>query len=117
RFFLHSSRDAYDPYQHRVIENPLSNLEVYISLLKASIGIGCLAMPKAFQAAGWLNGLISTIVVGSIVIFALHVLLHGIYELCKRKRVPQLNYPDAMALALEAGPKYLRFLSFTARFV
>ncbi|XP_017494723.1 PREDICTED: proton-coupled amino acid transporter-like protein CG1139 [Rhagoletis zephyria] len=72
-------------------------------------------MPKAFQAAGWLNGLISTIVVGSIVIFALHVLLHGIYELCKRKRVPQLNYPDAMALALEAGPKYLRFLSFTAR--
>ncbi|XP_011196222.1 proton-coupled amino acid transporter-like protein CG1139 isoform X2 [Zeugodacus cucurbitae] len=110
-----NDENNYDPYQHRVVENPMSNLEVYISLLKASIGIGCLAMPKAFQAAGWLNGLLSTALIGSIVIFALHVLLHGMYELSKRKRVPQLNYPDSMAVALESGPKYLRFLSETAR--
>ncbi|XP_067648143.1 proton-coupled amino acid transporter-like protein CG1139 [Eurosta solidaginis] len=107
--------DNYDPYQHRVVENPMSNLEVYISLLKASIGIGCLAMPKAFQAVGWLNGLISTSIIGTIIIFALHVLLNGIYEVCKRKRVPQLNYPDSMALALQVGPKYLRYVSGGAR--
>ncbi|XP_053955546.1 proton-coupled amino acid transporter-like protein CG1139 [Anastrepha ludens] len=110
-----NAEDVYDPYQHRVVENPMNNFEVYISLLKASIGIGCLAMPKAFQAAGWLNGLISTVVIGSIVIFALHILLKGMHELCKRKRVPQLNYPDSMALALEAGPRCLRFLSKRAR--
>ncbi|XP_029407330.2 proton-coupled amino acid transporter-like protein CG1139 [Bactrocera dorsalis] len=107
--------EDYDPYQHRKVENPMSNFEVYISLLKASIGIGCLAMPKAFQAAGWLNGLISTALIGAIVIFALHVLLRGMYELSKRKRVPRLNYPDSMAFALELGPQCLRFLSGTAR--
>ncbi|XP_020714516.2 proton-coupled amino acid transporter-like protein CG1139 [Ceratitis capitata] len=110
-----NTNDVYDPHQHRKIENPMSNFEVYISLLKASIGIGCLAMPKAFQAAGWLNGLISTAIIGCVVIYALHVLLRGMYELCKRQRVPQLNYPDSMALALEGGPKYLRFLSGSAR--
>lgn len=50
-------------------------MEAFINLLKCAFGTGCLAMPKAFYNAGWLLGLISTILLSSLVVYAMHVLV------------------------------------------
>lgn len=88
-----------------------SNWETLIHLLKCSLGTGILAMPQAFARAGLVTGVVATVVVGALVTHCLHVLVRAQYSACKRRRVPLLSYPDAMATALESGPSPLRRLA------
>jgi len=50
-------------------------MEAFINLLKCAFGTGCLAMPRAYYNAGWLLGLISTLLLGCFVVYAMHVLV------------------------------------------
>lgn len=34
------------------------------------------------------------------------------YELCKRRRVPILTYPESMRVALEQGPQSLKMFAY-----
>lgn len=80
--------EAYEPYLERGhVEHPLSNIETTIHLLKSSLGTGILAMPKAYYHAGYINGSIGTIIIGSIAVYCIQLLLHIHYELCKRNKV------------------------------
>lgn len=106
-----SSGDVYDPYDHREMDHPTNNFETWVHMLKGSLGTGVLAMPHAFNNAGLIVGLIGTICIGSVCTYCLHVLLRCQYELCRRARLPVLNYPDTMRMALETGPTRLRFLA------
>lgn len=63
------------------------NADTLIHLLKGSLGTGILAMPKAFSRSGYVVGFVSTIVIGIICTYCIHMLLRSHYELCKRKRV------------------------------
>ncbi|KAL1117150.1 hypothetical protein AAG570_004477 [Ranatra chinensis] len=65
-------------------------------------------MPQAFYNAGLVMGTISTFVIGAICTYCLHILVQAQYELCKRKHVPVLTYPESMKEALEQGPRFLR---------
>ncbi|XP_055910080.1 proton-coupled amino acid transporter-like protein CG1139 [Eupeodes corollae] len=103
--------DDYDPHEHRVVKIPTTNTETFIHFLKASVGTGVLAMPSAFSNAGYVNGLILTTVIGSIALYCLHLVINSMYELCKRKRIPYLTYPEAMTVAFEEGPPCLRFFA------
>ncbi|ALC44275.1 CG32079, partial [Drosophila busckii] len=85
-----------------------SDLEAFINLLKCALGTGCLAMPCAFYEAGWLLGLIGTLVLGSFVVYAMHVLINDINVLCKRYRLSVLSYSEAMELAFQTGPESLQ---------
>lgn len=44
--------------------NPDRNNEALVHLIKATIGGGFLAMPEAFHNAGWLIGLVGTVLLG-----------------------------------------------------
>lgn len=49
--------------------------ETCIHLLKGSVGIGLLAMPKAFYHAGWAIGVIGSLAIGFICIYAIDTLV------------------------------------------
>lgn len=50
-------------------------MEALVNLIKCTFGTGILAMPRAYYNAGWLLGLISTVLVAAIVVYSLHVLV------------------------------------------
>lgn len=92
-------------------------------------------MPEAFKYAGYVNGVISTCLIGFICVHCLLILviieaksynvvkrnfsiglrflrfqIRCQYVLCKRHQVPILTYPKLMQLSLQAGPPFLRWL-------
>lgn len=84
------------------------NSETLIHLLKGSLGTGILAMPSAYANAGYVTGTIATILIGFLATYCLHILVRAQYELCKRLKVPILNYPQSMKVAFEQGPPIFR---------
>ncbi|XP_037034964.1 proton-coupled amino acid transporter-like protein CG1139 [Bradysia coprophila] len=101
----------YDPYLHRNVEHPTSNSDTLIHLLKGSLGTGILAMPKAFFNSGYLVGSIGTVIIGIICTYCIHLLIKAEYELCKRKKVPSLNYPAVTEAALMEGPSWAKCMA------
>ncbi|RLU19973.1 hypothetical protein DMN91_008532 [Ooceraea biroi] len=110
---LSSTADTedYDPHKHRNRQNPTTNFETLVHLLKGSLGTGILAMPNAFYNSGLLVGVIATILIGVLCTYCLHVLVKAQYKLCKRLRVPILSYPHSMKYALEQGPRCMSWFS------
>ncbi|XP_077301348.1 proton-coupled amino acid transporter-like protein acs [Arctopsyche grandis] len=103
-----ANQDDYDPYANRTIKHPTTNTETLIHLLKGSLGTGILAMPNAFSHAGWLVGIVGTILIGLLCTYCIHVLIKAEYELCKRRRVPSLTYPQVAEEALKEGPNWCK---------
>ncbi|KAH8260450.1 hypothetical protein KR038_000351 [Drosophila bunnanda] len=89
----------------------LRNLETFINVLKCALGTGCLAMPQAFLKAGWLTGLIMTLVLGSFVVYAMNILLNDITAMERRFGVPLLTYGKSMEVAVGIGPTRFQFLA------
>ncbi|KAK4872813.1 hypothetical protein RN001_014842 [Aquatica leii] len=94
----------YDPYEHRNVSHPTTNVETFIHMLKGFLGTGILAMPEAFKMAGLANGFILTILIGILCTYSLHVLVQAQYVLCKKTRVPFLTYSGLTKAALLNGP-------------
>jgi len=96
------------------------------------VGTGVLAMPSAFAHAGYVNGTLLTLIIGSLALYCLHILvgfwweshrnfltylyildlqIKCMYILCKRQRVPYVSFSQAMNLGLKQGPPWLRCLA------
>jgi len=103
-----SELEEYDPYDHRQVKHPTSYSETLIHMLKASLGTGILAMPHAFNDAGYAVGTICTILIGLLCTYNIHILVSSEYELCRRKRLPSLNYPETAQAAVMEGPLAIR---------
>ncbi|KAJ8974872.1 hypothetical protein NQ317_002645 [Molorchus minor] len=99
--------EVYDPHLHRDIKSPTTNAETLIHLLKGCLGTGILAMPEAFKYSGMANGIVSTILIGALCTYCLHVLVRSQYVLCKRMKLALLTYPESMKVACEVGPTCL----------
>ncbi|KAF2904514.1 hypothetical protein ILUMI_01662 [Ignelater luminosus] len=97
--------ENYDPYKYRNTTHGTTFLESLIHVLKASLGVGILAMPEAFKHAGVINGFVFTIIIGFLCTYGIHMLVRSQYALCTRLRVPYLTYSVAMKVALLYGPK------------
>lgn len=94
----------YNPYEHRVVAHPTTNAETLLHLLKGSLGTGILAMPKAFSNAGFAIGIVGTVLIGGLCLYCIHMLISAEYELCKRRKVPSMNYPHTAKHAMSEGP-------------
>lgn len=103
-FNKNKSESEYNPYDNREVKHPTTNAETLLHLLKGSLGTGILAMPMAFLKSGYILGTVGTIVIGSLCLYCIHLLIDAEYELCKRKKVPSLNYPATAEAALREGP-------------
>lgn len=63
------------------------NTETFIHLLKSALGTGIFAMPNAFNHAGYVVGIIGTVLLGSIATYCVHMIVNIHYELCKWRKV------------------------------
>lgn len=79
------------------------------------MGTGTLALPYAFAHAGLLLGSIGTILIGTLFGYCAHMLVDTSQKLCKKYRVPQLNYAETAEKAFESGPLWMQKYSQTAR--
>ncbi|XP_047364280.1 proton-coupled amino acid transporter-like protein CG1139 isoform X1 [Vespa velutina] len=103
--------DDYEPYDHRTVAHPTTNVETLFHLLKGSLGTGILAMPMAFHNSGYVLGMIATIIIGLLCTYCMRILVTSMYDLCKRKKVGSMTYPATIEAALEEGPVCLRRFS------
>ncbi|XP_018566944.1 proton-coupled amino acid transporter-like protein pathetic isoform X2 [Anoplophora glabripennis] len=100
--------EDYDPFQHRKLDHPTSDLDTLIHLLKGSLGSGILAMPLAFARAGLFMGLFCTFGIGIICTYCVHILVKSAHELCRRTRVPSLGFAEVAEAAFLSGPSSIR---------
>ncbi|GLV45551.1 uncharacterized protein CBL_02571 [Carabus blaptoides fortunei] len=105
----------YDPFEHRKLSHPTSDLDTFIHLLKGSLGSGILAMPLAFSHAGLGFGLFSTFAIGIICTYCVHILVKSAHALCHRRRVPSLGFAEVAEAAFLAGPEALHKFSRLAK--
>lgn len=98
----------YHPHAMRLVDHPTTNLETLLHLLKGSLGTGILAMPMAFKHSGYIVGIIGTAVIGIICTYCIHILVKSQFMLCKRGKIPSLNYQDTATAALMEGPKFFK---------
>ncbi|KAI5745474.1 hypothetical protein M8J76_011359 [Diaphorina citri] len=106
-----------NPLLSRDLENPTSNFDTMIHLLKGNIGTGILAMPDAFRNAGLFVGLLGTLGMGLICTHCMHILVKCAHELCRRSQVPALGFSAVTEKAFETGPPALRPYSKHAKLV
>ncbi|XP_034255640.1 proton-coupled amino acid transporter-like protein pathetic isoform X2 [Thrips palmi] len=105
----------YDPFKHRHLEHPTTDLDTLIHLLKGSLGTGILSMPLAFKNAGLFFGLFATFGIGFICTYCVHILVKCAHELCRRTRVPSLDFADVAETAFSCGPGPVQKFSRLAR--
>ncbi|XP_057655061.1 proton-coupled amino acid transporter-like protein pathetic [Diorhabda carinulata] len=99
----------------RCIENPTSNFDTMIHLLKANIGTGILAMPDAFRNSGWLIGLFGTLIMGFICTHCMHMLVSCAHELCKRTQKQTMSFSEVVENSFKTGPECLQQYSKVAK--
>ncbi|CAH0721573.1 unnamed protein product, partial [Brenthis ino] len=104
----------YNPFEHRVIKKPNSDIRSLANLIKASLGSGILAIPLAFANAGWGIGIVGTVVIAFICGHCVHIFVKVSRECCKIVRKPLLGYSETCRVAFAVGPKRLRPLSNAA---
>ncbi|XP_026836598.1 glutamate transporter polyphemus isoform X2 [Drosophila erecta] len=107
----------YNPYEKRSVEVPLTNCDAFISLLKCVIGTGILAMPLAFRCSGFVVGAVMSILLMILLTYSIHLLIAGMTECCRRRRVPQVSMPEAVRIAYEEGPKWVNCFGRAAGFM
>ncbi|XP_014300412.1 proton-coupled amino acid transporter-like protein pathetic isoform X1 [Microplitis demolitor] len=107
----------YNPFEHRKLAHPTSDLDTLIHLLKGSLGSGILAMPLAFKNAGLYFGLVATFLIGIICTYCVHILVKCAHTLCRRTQTPSLGFAEVAETAFLVGPepvqKYARLAKAT----
>ncbi|PSN47057.1 Proton-coupled amino acid transporter-like protein pathetic [Blattella germanica] len=71
---LDEEAGGYNPFEHRKLSHPTSDMDTLIHLLKGSLGSGILAMPMAFKNAGLSFGVVATFTIGFICTYCVHIL-------------------------------------------
>lgn len=106
---------GYNPFEHRRLTHPTTDVETLIHLLKGSLGTGILAMPLAFLNAGLFFGLVATFIIGTVCTYCIHILVKCAHILSQRMKVPSLGFADVAEVAFLAGPPSLQKFSGLSR--
>ncbi|KAJ2954320.1 hypothetical protein O0L34_g2573 [Tuta absoluta] len=98
----------FDPFTERKVENPTSNNDTLTHLLKASLGTGILAMPKAFKAAGLISGIFFTILVAVVCTHCAYILVKCAHVLYRKTKKTNMSFPEVGEAALQNGPEWAK---------
>ncbi|KAG5683580.1 hypothetical protein PVAND_012853 [Polypedilum vanderplanki] len=107
--------EDYNPFEHRVVENPNTTAGALAHLLKSSLGTGILAMPNAFNNAGLVFASIMTIIVGFLCTHCVWILVSTSHKICKISRTPVLGFAETAEKVFEYGPTWAKKWSRAAR--
>lgn len=107
--------NEYNPFEHRNLEHPNSDMRSFANLLKSSLGSGILAMPAAFKNSGTVVGVIGTILLGYICTHCVYLLVKVSQDVSKVSKVPSLGYAETLEAVFATGPVPLRPFSKSAR--
>lgn len=105
----------FDPFTERKLDNPTSNMDTLTHLLKASLGTGILAMPKAFKCVGLINGIFLTIAVAVICTHTAYILIKCAHVLYKKTKRTHMSFPEVAEASLQNGPRPLRKFAYAFR--
>ncbi|CAK1554082.1 unnamed protein product [Leptosia nina] len=105
----------YDPFADRQLENPTSPMDTLTHLLKASLGTGILAMPKAFKASGLIAGIFFTIIVAVICTHCAYVLIKCAHILYVKTKRPAMTFAEVAESALLSGPEWGKKWAYSFR--
>ncbi|XP_058789151.1 proton-coupled amino acid transporter-like protein pathetic [Phymastichus coffea] len=101
--------DDYDPVKYRPSEQITSTtFATFMHLLKAAIGSGILFLPYAFRKTGYIAAITCSILVGSISIHTAVLTVQCSQILCKRARIPSLNFAETAEVSFGLGPEPFR---------
>ncbi|CAH2092160.1 unnamed protein product [Euphydryas editha] len=103
-----NKQEEYNPYEHRKVKKPSSDIRATANVIKASLGSGLLAGPLAFSNSGWGLGLVGTLLIGFICGHCIHILVKTSHGCCKLERKPLLSYAETCKAAFQNGPKPVR---------
>ncbi|CAB3235986.1 unnamed protein product [Arctia plantaginis] len=98
----------YNPFEHREVEKPVSDLRAAANIIKSSLGSGLLAGPLAFSNSGWGIGIVGTILVGIVCGHCIHILVKTSRGCCIAENKPSLGYAETCKIAFKNGPKCVR---------
>ncbi|CAH2062921.1 unnamed protein product, partial [Iphiclides podalirius] len=108
---------TYNPFEHRHVKKPNSDMRSLANLIKASLGSGLLAMPLAFANSGWALGAVSTIIIAFICCHCVYIFVQTSHGCCRLVRKPLLGYAETCQVAFAFGPKGVRpFAKFAGVF-
>ncbi|XP_028163880.1 proton-coupled amino acid transporter-like protein pathetic [Ostrinia furnacalis] len=103
-----SSDEDYNPFEHRDVKKPNSDIRSLANLIKSSLGSGLLAVPLAFANAGWGVGLVGTVVIAFICGHCVHMFVSTSRGCCRLEKKPLLGYAETCQAAFANGPKPVR---------
>ncbi|CAH0390795.1 unnamed protein product [Bemisia tabaci] len=109
--------EHYEPHDYQPPGKSASYCEALFILVKASLGTGILCMPRAFYNAGYVLGAVGTIFAGVISVLSVHLIANTEHELCRRKRIPRMTYPETLEASFEMGPGNVKRYKGIARVV
>ncbi|XP_043286065.1 proton-coupled amino acid transporter-like protein pathetic [Venturia canescens] len=112
-----TDRKSFDPFVERKVDNPTTDGETLTHLLKASLGTGILAMPKAFNSAGSLVGIISTMLVAFVCTHCAYILVKCAHVLYYKTKKTEMGFADVAEAAFSTGPQWGRKFSTPSRYL
>ncbi|CAH1963400.1 unnamed protein product [Acanthoscelides obtectus] len=107
--------EEYNPYDNRSLEHPNSFLGALIHIIKASLGLGILSIPRAFRTAGLVVGFLGTVIIGAICTHTVHILVRASQKVCVKVKTPSLDFAETAEEVFKTGPAFLRGWSSFAR--
>jgi hypothetical protein len=94
-------------------QNPLSNSETFMHFVKANVGPGMLALPKAMKQSGLVIGPILLLVIGLCMSYCMYLLVKCSHTLSKRLHVRAMDYGDtAFVATLPFSKKWAVYFRF-----
>lgn len=109
--------DTFNPFEERSVENPTTDNETLIHLLKASLGSGILQMPSAFRCLGLGMGIFMTMLVGFVCTYCAYILVKSAHKLYYKTKKTSMSYGEVAQSALEKGPASFRKFGKSLRLV
>ncbi|XP_023288802.1 proton-coupled amino acid transporter-like protein pathetic [Orussus abietinus] len=113
------AEEEYDPFIHRpyIQEQLNTDFAVFMHLLKAAIGSGILFLPQAFRRTGYVASFVCSVIIGAICIHTAVLTVQCSQVLCKRSRVPMLDFASTADTAFQLGPEKFRKYATTFNLV
>ncbi|XKL66370.1 hypothetical protein PGB90_009790 [Kerria lacca] len=111
-----SNCKEYIPYEYYTSEKPTTYCDSLLHLLKFSVGTGILTIPSAFKDVGYILGISGIAFIAVLYTHCMHLLIKSEYELCKRKRIPNMSYANTVHAAFEETFPRFRYLASCGKF-